>query len=120
MPCRVDPTPEELAEEHRRHEQKITGPLHEEISVLKAKLEEREAMLCAVMSSVERSMIAVELIDNINEQEAGVTREEIRAWFAEHKSKDAARRARELEEDARKREALLARLTPEERALLGV
>jgi hypothetical protein len=42
------------------------------------------------------------------------------AWWVSHREQDRARKAVEAEAQVRKREAALAKLTPEERALLGL
>lgn len=56
--------------------------------------------LCAVLSLDES------VIERIDEQETGVAKEDLRAWWERHKASDAARREREREA----REAEAARL----------
>jgi hypothetical protein len=136
MPCRVDPTPEELAQEARRREQAITGPLHEEISVLKEELKEREAMLCGVLSALTEMDCATHMIltsDQMplkivrdampvwyDQHAAGVSWLEVQSWWEDHKERDAERRAQEAAQREIKRRAILARLSAEDREILGV
>ena len=122
MPCITHETAEERAEAARRHEQKITGPLHEETDTLKAELAERDAMLCGVLTCLETDGSGPELLAalaHFDADEAGVSIEAIRSWWDDHKKKDAERRAAEAAElEARKAQAL-KKLTLEERILLG-
>lgn len=131
MPCIVHETPEERAQSARLHRESISGPLQEEISVLRAELAEREAMLCGVMSAMYRSdgwqdrntspVNASQMVmDNFDEAEAGVTISQLEAWWVEHQRKDEQRRVQEAAElEARKKRAL-KKLTQEERILLGL
>jgi len=132
MPCITHETDAERAEAARRHEQKITGPLHEEIDTLKAKLAEREAMLCGVLTALAQAdgeqwhdaddiiFTPSEAVQGFyDEEETGVSYDAVLAWFKEHQKKDEQRRAREAAElEARKAQAL-KKLTLEERILLG-
>lgn len=79
---------------------------------------ELEAMLCAVVR-----MLGIEvLLLEGNWKEAGVDPDKLSRWFHEHERKDAARRLEKARraEAARKKEAALAKLTDEEKSLLGV
>lgn len=67
------------------------------------------AMLCALFSVDEGVILS--LVERINEEEAGVSRTEIHEWWNAHKQSDSERRLRE---------SALAKLTPEERRVLGV
>jgi hypothetical protein len=79
-------------------------------------------MLCTVLSTLENENELGHFAELFDYKEGGITREQLFKWWAEHKEEDrqrreAARRARELQE---KRKAALAKLTTEERKLLGV
>lgn len=130
MPCIVD-------EEARRKMQlpQEIAILESEIDVLRAELAERDAMLCGVLTAAyfldgyleayikingERYLFSQSLYEWFNEAEVGFTWQVVEAWYADHKARDEARKAVEAAERARKREAVLAKLTPEERDLLGV
>jgi hypothetical protein len=120
MPCVTYETEQERRERAERARQDITGPLHEEIDCLKAELNEREAMLCAVLTCLETDGSGEDVLAHLNEKEAGVTLGQIEAWFIEHKEKDRHRREAEKMIDELKKRAILARLTEEERRILGV
>jgi len=119
MPCRIDPTPEELAEDQRRYEERLTGPLHREIDVLRSALGERDAMLCAVMLSLERDGGMPNVLDRIDGQEAGVSRHAIETWWQEHRIRDAEQRAREAKRQALERARELGLTEDEIQALAG-
>lgn len=90
------------------------------------------AMLCAVLSFMEqdedfvRNTYLLHALDNINWDEAGVTRKRLESWWKQHKLEDNARRQREQKERERqiKRKALrqkaMDKLTPAERRALGL
>lgn len=120
MPCRVDPTPAEIAEERRRAQEAVTGALHEEISVLKLELQEREAMLCGILTAATCRRCMDDVRQAFDEREAGVTIERIFAWWKEHKRKDEERRQREAADREARKQEILTKLTPEERNILGV
>lgn len=120
MPCYDPETPSERNEREKREWAAITAPLQEEISVLKEELKESEAMLCAVLASLMSFSIRREVLAHIDEQEAGVTVEQIMAWWDDHQRKDRQRReALELQRQQRRQE-ILAGLTPEDREILGL
>lgn len=136
MPCMTYETPEEIqraaAEAMMLRRERELAPLKTEIAVLKQELAERDAMLCGVLSSIyyldgyiQTTMILKDYFSNsvrewFNETESGVTWERLQAWWADHKAQDEARKQAEAPAPALKREAALAKLTPEERKLLGV
>jgi hypothetical protein len=111
----------------------ITRPLHEEIDCLKAELDERDAMLCGVLTALARADGYVHTIkyaeynrpgDAVcnwyDETETGVSYDAVLEWFTRHQRRDAERRTREAAElEARKIQAL-RKLTLEERILLGL
>jgi hypothetical protein len=88
------------------------GPSPEEI--LESKM---PAVLCGVLSKHGAS-----ILDGLDWKEIGVTKDEAFRWWDQHKRKDASRKKREAEYEAArtKRNAALAKLTPEERAIIGV
>jgi hypothetical protein len=106
--------------------------LRSEIGNLRKQLAERDAMLCGIVHAVKNDagrnyMATIER--EVDWEEAGVSFEDFTAWWAAHQKVDKARRDKESRarraamaaaEKESARRALLARLTPEERALLGV
>ena len=132
MPCYDPPDRHEQAESARRYKESITGPLHEEIDTLKSELAEREAMLCAIIRMLKDSALALmdekgrfqhanldSLYDAVDWEEAGVKRSDLISWWIEHQRRDEERLAREAAELEAKRQKALAKLTHEERILLG-
>lgn len=88
-----------------------------------------EAALCGILDAVERygNDTTLEgrvkmLFDRVDWDEAGISRRTVEVWWHNHKQDDAERRAREAAE--RRKEELrasgLSKLTPEERAALGI
>lgn len=127
MPCRVDPTPEETVEARRLEHEAWASPLRAEISSLREDLRAREAMLCAVFSLLENgfdshgiTFYLEAVLDRIDWREAGVTRYDTEAWWEDHKDRDAERRHQEALALERRRQEILARLSDEEREILGV
>lgn len=82
------------------------------------------ASLCAVLTFAESwpTPIYGIILDNLDYEEAGITREWLEAWWAKHKEEDAGRRERERQAaaDADTRKRALAKLTPEERRAFGL
>lgn len=70
-----------------------------------------EAMLCAFVTKLAVTDRLDKVVESIDWNEAGVTRREFESWWQAHLTKDTARR---------RREAALAKLTPDERRLLGL
>lgn len=120
MPCRVDPTPQELAEERRRAKEAITGPLREQIFTLQQQLQERDAMLCGVLTALEQFYTLDVLTENWDAQEAGVTWDQVDVWWQDHLEKDRLRRQQEALEREAVRRKVLSKLTKEEREILGL
>ena len=132
MPCRTYETPEEIQRQDQIARERELAPLRTEIHVLQEELAEREAMLCGVLSSIyyldgyiQTNMILKDYFSNsvrewFNETESGVTWERLEEWWAEHKAQDEARKQAEAADREQKRAAVLAKLTPAERELLGV
>lgn len=82
-----------------------------------------EAALCAALTALNSNY------DALDYKEAGIKRADLIKWHDAHKIKDAERREREAEErkaraekaaKAKARKALIAKMSPEERELLGV
>jgi len=82
------------------------------------------AALCALLSALERRFgPKLDLLEQeVDWQEAGITPQWLRAWWEKHKAEDAERLAREdrQEERAAARRAAMAKLSPDERAALGI
>jgi hypothetical protein len=132
MPCRTYETPEEIQRQDQIARERELAPLRTEIHVLQEELAERDAMLCGVLSSIyyldgyiQTNMILKDYFSNsvrewFNETESGVTWERLQSWWADHKAQDEARKQAEAADREQKRAAVLAKLTPAERELLGV
>lgn len=98
----------------------------EGISTESAMLTIRDAMLCAILSTLEESNKLDKVLLEINKRvsESGVSSKQIQSWWEAHKKADRARReaeqalrARQLRED-RVRKSALDKLTDEEKQLL--
>jgi len=83
-----------------------------------------KAVLCAVLTTLERDGVLPFNPNSfgIDWKEAGVTQKEAAAWWKKHKEKDAVRRLAEAAEAAKERVrvAALAKLTSDERKVLGL
>lgn len=82
-----------------------------------------EAALCGITRVLDRDTDALAVIlDRVDWKEAGVKRHQFEQWWASHKAADELRRIREEEarEQARRIKAAKAKLSPEERELLGI
>jgi hypothetical protein len=114
----------------------LTGPLHEEIDRLKAKLAEREAMLCGVLSALTGMDSATHMMLTSDQmplkivrdampvwydnRKSGVDWSEVVAWWEEHQEQDRQRRAKEAATREARRQKVLSKLSREERELLGI
>jgi len=93
---------------------------YSEISKEKAML---RASLCALMTALETDDAAFgAILKKIDWKEAGVTKRELLMWWEDHKEQDRVRKVRETKEAAEKklRAEALAKLTPEEKKVLGI
>lgn len=81
-----------------------------------------KAALCAVLHAMFAKGIHPFEDPVIDWKEAGVTKKELRTWWINHLREDEVRKEREAKEKQLKEEkrAALAKLTPKERALLGL
>ena len=106
MPCRVDPDPSEPS---------MYVGLRQEIKTL-------EAMLCAILTPLEDNMGTAAFFNNVNWEEAGVSRRDTEAWWKHHRAIDAERRREEARkaQDAEDRARALSKLTGRELRLLGL
>jgi hypothetical protein len=113
----------------------LTGPLLAKIDIQGRQIAELEAMLCGVMRSLAylegyecsaapvaaaRRAVYNAVHDNFDETECGVTWQQLEEWWEDHQERDAERRAQEAFALERRRREILARLTDEEREILGV
>jgi hypothetical protein len=115
MPCRdyYDDHPEQYYRD-------VTQP------ALKRQIAFAESVLCQALTALEHVDSLVETVspktgdfyDWINFKEAGVTKAQVVEWHKDHKILDA--KHREEERLKQVREAALAKLTPEERQVLGI
>ena len=81
-----------------------------------------EAMLCVALRFIEREGWMHKLKLTANWKEAGITYDNMQAWFANHKREDERRQAqekREAERKAKKQQAL-KKLSAEEKKILGI
>ena len=67
--------------------------------------------LCAVFSVLQQAGTLETTLDKVNWTEAGVSRRSTEEWWVRHQEEDLARR---------RRKAVLNKLSPEERKILGV
>lgn len=85
-----------------------------------------EPAMCGILTALENQNQLQMVLFSVDWREAGVSKESVEAWWKEHKRKDAQRRKAEAKrvaraaEKQRKREEALAKLTEEERKLLGI
>lgn len=89
-----------------------------ELKKINTRLDKVAGMLCMVLTTLEEENELGHFKELFNYKESGITREELMAWWREHKAEDCVRREREKAEE--KKRLALAKLTPEERELLGV
>ena len=99
------------------------------IQGLKDQISFAESALCQTLAAFQRKINEQEFdaikgvtpLDHIDFEEAGIKREELDAWWADHKRKDEASRIAEEEKKskARLRKDALKKLSPAERVALG-
>jgi len=81
-----------------------------------------EASLCGILRVLDVPYDKEKILELVDWKEAGVTRKEFETWWMGHRRKDQLRKM--AEEEAKRKEDVkakaLAKLTPEERELLGV
>lgn len=83
-----------------------------------------EAAMCGVFTFLEGNEVPIleDVLENLDYEEMGVTRQEIETWWIKHKRKDEERRQRE--EAARRKQELrdnaLSKLSDDEREALGL
>lgn len=116
MPCR------DYYDDHpNQYFKDVTEP------ALKKQIAFAESALCQTLADFERFLhcvrhmvpeLSLHPLDHINYTEAGITREELEQWWKQHKVLDA--KNREAERLKKLRESALAKLTKEERKVLGI
>lgn len=81
-----------------------------------------EAVLCGIFTSLEKYDEKNISLNDIDWAEVGVSRKIVEAWWEAHKKEDERRRAKEAKEREKeeKRKAALAKLTAEDRKVLGL
>lgn len=87
----------------------VAHPDSQVVDILKKSNAELEAALCAVMTACEHRNINPILW--IDYKESGITRDKLESWWEDHKQKD---------KDRRIKENALAKLSAEERKVLGI
>jgi len=98
-------------------------------AILEETIDKRNAMMCAVF----RAAGVEDILGKIDYKEAGISRKEFELWWKEHEEEDRLRREREKKaqaakraaakakaERAKKRKEVLAKLTDEDKIILGV
>ena len=80
------------------------------------------AMLCGIATVLEDDGDLSSVLDKVDWKESGGSKKKFKAWWASHKAADAERKAEEetIREKAERVEEILAKLTPEERKLIGI
>lgn len=107
MPCR------DFYDEHpEQYFRDVTEP------ALKARIAFAESALCAALTALryhseDRGRHEFDFFDHINYKSAGINKEELKKWYKEHRERDL----RIAEE---KKQAALAKLTKEDREILGL
>ena len=101
-----------------------------EVRGLQKQVSFAESALCQTLAALERTvLIGVDPLDLINYKEAGITRTELEKWWTNHKALDAKHRAEEAAKKkeaaakkakAKKKKELLAKMTDEEKEILGL
>lgn len=78
--------------------------------------------LCAVFTVLEHRGLLQSVLDACDWKEAGVSKASTLDWWARHKEQDYQRRVHEKAEATRKakKKEILAKLSPEEKKILGV
>lgn len=84
-----------------------------------------EAMLCGVMTSIENNVgpnMTRRIFEGIDYEEGGFSNRRLVLWWRKHKREDEQRRIIEQKKisDRATRAGALAKLTPEEKLILGV
>ena len=131
MPCIYHETPEEIhareLADRAEREHAVTGPLIAKIDIQDRQIAELEAMMCGVFTLLDDGFTShgitfylPAVLDRVNWQETGTTRMWTDEWWEDHKERDAERRAEEARQLERRRQEILARLTEEEREILGL
>lgn len=139
MPCMTYEPPEEIAARELANEKerqdRATQPLIAKIGIQGRQIAELEAMLCGVLTTMayldgyNDASVQVNgnyfkfydvIRDWFNEEESGVTWVQLENWWTEHKAADKRRKEAEQVILEVKRRTALAKLTSEERALLGL
>jgi hypothetical protein len=98
-----------------------------EVSGLRRQVSFAESVLCQTLAALEKAV--GNPLDLIDYREAGVTRSELEKWWKNHKALDAKHRAEEAAKKkeaaekrakAKKRKELLAKMSDEEKEILGL
>lgn len=91
--------------------------------------EKIEAALCAILTKLEKDNLFATVMNDVDWKEAGISQRFVDTWWVNHKAYDEQRRHleeevrlrnAEKEERKRRKQEVLAKLTPEERKILGV
>ena len=104
----------------RREHAALTGPLHLQINQLKDQLAKREAMLCAVIAALETNGSTPAVFALIDEHAAGTSSDDIVSWHRNHQQEIRDQQDRARDEQAARRQQVLAKLTADELVLLGL
>ena len=126
MPCRYDPSPDELAAMRRAREEKRSAA-KERAKIRKQELDLATRLLCGVCRTLERASVSFKLASEI------IGEPELKEWYERHKAADEKRLKKEAEKrrkrDAKRREkarlrrlkeSAVSKLTDEEREALGL
>lgn len=131
MPCMTYESPAEIRDremaERSERERELTEPLIAKIDIQGRQIAELESMLCGVFTLLENGisvnssdLFLEDILFQVNWKGTGMTQMWAEEWWAEHKAADKRRKEAEQILLGVKRRTALAKLTPEERKLLGV
>ena len=61
---------------------------HSELQTVKKALSQTQAMLCGIMSALEKVGALEAILANYNATQSGVSKDQLQAWFESHKKED--------------------------------
>lgn len=83
---------------------------------------EMKAILCGLLTVLDRKSQTDNVLDLVDWKEVGVSRKKVHGWWMAHRAEDEMRLAKEADTKRKKlvKEQALKKLTDEERKILGV
>lgn len=106
------------------------GPhvVYRDLEIHGLRIKDFQALLCGSFTLAEKTGTLDDLLDKMDWKEVGVSRKTTLEWWEKHKKEDELRRKEEAHiahlkkierERSKKRREILARLSPEEKDILG-